>query len=107
MLTTKAILKKRGAHVFVCECLFESFVGHESHARLDRISNDKSGTASVHPPYAMRAQRLADYREWRLALGVMVVSDVLLLVALAEEKKGKGKHTFPPNCERVLTNSIG
>jgi len=98
---------KGGAHVFVCECLFESFVGHESHARLDRISNDKSITASVHPAYAVRAQRLADYREWRLALGVMVALDVHLLVALAKRKKGKRRHTFPPNCERVLTNSIG
>jgi len=53
--------------------MFESVVGQESHARLDRISNDKSSTASVHPAYALRAQRLADYREWRLALDVMVV----------------------------------
>jgi hypothetical protein len=96
-----------GAHVFVCECLFESFVGHESHARLDRISNDKGSTASVHPAYAVQAQRLADYREWRLALGVMVALDAHPLVALAKRRKGRGKHTFPPNCERVLTNSIG
>jgi len=99
--------KKGGAHVFVCECLFEFVVRHESHARLDRISNDKSSTASVHPAEAVRVQRLADYREWRLALGVMVVLDVHLLVALAKRKRGKGEHTFPPNCERVLTNSIG
>jgi hypothetical protein len=111
VLTTTTINEKGGAHVFVRERLFESFVGHESHARLDRISNDKSSAASVHPAYAVRAQRLADYREWRLALGVMVVLvlllDALLLIALAKGKKGKGKHTFPPNCERVLTNSIG
>ena len=42
----------------------------------------------------MRAQRLADYREWRLALGVMVVSDALLLVGLAEEKREKENTLF-------------
>lgn len=101
-------MKKRGgAHVFVCECLFEFIVGHESHACLDRIPNDKSSTASVHPAYAVRAQRLADYREWRFALGDMVALDVHFLVALEKWGKRKGEHTFPPNWERVLTNSIG
>jgi hypothetical protein len=88
-------MEKEEAHVFVCECLFVSVVGHESHARLDRISNDKSITASVHPAYAVRAQRLADYREWRLALGgVMVALDAHLLVRVGEKKKRKRKTHF-------------
>ncbi len=82
------------AHVFVCEYLFEFVVGHESHAGLDRISEDKSGTASVHPAYAVRAQRLADYREWRLALDVMEALEGRLLVALAEKEKKKRKTHF-------------
>jgi hypothetical protein len=86
--------KGGSAHVFVCECFFEFIVGHESHARLDRISDDKSGTASVHPAYAVRAQRLADYLEWRLALGVIMVAldCPYILVALAK-REGKKRET--------------
>ena len=62
----------RSAHVFVCERLFESVVGHEAHARLGRISDDESRTAGIHPTHAARAQRLADYREWCLALQVVM-----------------------------------
>ena len=86
--------KGRGAHVFVCQCLFESVVGHESHARLDRISNYKSSTAGIHPAYAVLAQRVTDYREWRLALSVMVALDAQLLVGLANGKKRKRKTHF-------------
>lgn len=58
------------AHVFIRECLFESVVGYEAHAGLDRISNNESRTARIQPAYAVRAQRLADYGERRLALEV-------------------------------------
>jgi hypothetical protein len=86
--------KGKRAHVFVCECFFEFVVGHESHAGLDRISKDKGGTTSVHPAYAVRAQRLADYRERRLALDVMEALEAHLLVALAEKEKRERKTHF-------------
>ena len=68
VVTTTATEKR--AHVFVCECLFEFVIGHEAHARLDRISDDESRTARIQPAHAVRAHRLADYGEQRLALEV-------------------------------------
>lgn len=42
----------------------------------------------------MLAQRLADYREWRLALSVMAALDAQLLVALAKWEKKEKENTL-------------
>ncbi len=81
------MVEKRGAHVFVCECLFEFIVGHKAHARFDRISDNESCAASIHPAYALRAQRLADNHEWRLALDVAALDAIFFVASVKRREK--------------------
>ena len=55
--------KRKGAHIFVCECLFEFVVGHEAYTRLNGVSDDESRAASIQPADSLRAQRLSDDRQ--------------------------------------------
>lgn len=82
--------------------LFKVVITHKAHTRLHRVANNQSGASWIQSSHSVISYSISNDRNKALFLQTKEgLNETKMII------RWRDCLTFPPNCDRVFTNSVG